>query len=227
MLARIKALFIFIQFSITVGIVVVAMFFFKKKIHTIIKIWMKFQVMCLGIKIEEVGKLDESCDMVLMNHQSMLDIIIMEHIHSKHLAWVGKKEITDLFFFGHIMKMPEMISVDRENKSGLIKLINDSKDRLSKGRPIAMFPEGTRSNGEQLLKFKAGSSMVASKLGLRVQPVILINTRGILDSQNLKVTSGTVKVIYLEPVQAKRKSTWFEDTEILMNEVLQNELKKA
>jgi len=227
MLARIKALFIFIQFSITVGIVVVAMFFFKKKIHTIIKIWMKFQVMCLGIKIEEVGKLDESCDMVLMNHQSMLDIIIMEHIHSKHLAWVGKKEITDLFFFGHIMKMPEMISVDRENKSGLIKLINDAKDRLSKGRPIAMFPEGTRSNGEQLLKFKAGSSMVASKLGLRVQPVILINTRGILDSQNLKVTSGTVKVIYLEPVQAKRKSTWFEDTEILMNEVLQNELKKA
>ncbi len=227
MLARIKALFIFIQFSITVGIVVVAMFFFKKKIHTIIKIWMKFQVMCLGIKIEEVGKLDESCDMVLMNHQSMLDIIIMEHIHSRHLAWVGKKEITDLFFFGHIMKMPEMISVDRENKSGLIKLINDAKDRLSKGRPIAMFPEGTRSNGEQLLKFKAGSSMVASKLGLRVQPVILINTRGILDSQNLKVTSGTVKVIYLEPVQAKRKSTWFEDTEILMNEVLQNELKKA
>ena len=227
MLARIKALFIAIQFSLTVGIVIIAMYFFKNKIHSIIKIWMKFQVLCLGIKIVEVGKLDESCDMVIMNHQSMLDIIIIEHLHSRHLAWVGKKEITDLFFFGHIMKMPDMISIDRENKSGLIKLINDSKDRIGKGRPIAMFPEGTRSNGEKLLKFKAGSSMVASKLELRVQPIILLNTRAILDSQNFKVNKGTVKIIYLEPVQAKRKTTWFEDTETLMNEVLQNELKKA
>jgi len=226
MLARIKALFIVLQFSITVGVVIIAMYLFKNNVHKVIKIWMKFQIMCLGIKIEQVGVLDESCEMVIMNHQSMLDIIVMEHLHSRHLAWVGKKEITDLFFFGNIMKMPEMISVDRENKAGLMKLIHDAKDRLDQGRPIAMFPEGTRSKGEKLLPFKAGSSMVATKLSLKVQPVIMINTRNILDSQTLKAKAGTVKIIYLEPVQAMRKTTWFADTENKMNEVYQNELKK-
>ena len=37
--------------------------------------------------------------MVIMNHQSLLDIIVIEYIHSRDLAWVAKKEITDLFFW--------------------------------------------------------------------------------------------------------------------------------
>ena len=47
-----------------------------------------------------------------------------------------------------------MISVDRENKAGLIKLLADVKNRLDLGRPIAMFPEGTRSNGTYMESLK-------------------------------------------------------------------------
>jgi 1-acyl-sn-glycerol-3-phosphate acyltransferase len=90
---------IFIQFSISVAIVVVSMYLFKKHVHKIIKIWMACQMKFLGITLEQVGQMDESCDMVILNHQSLLDIIVIEHIHGRHLAWVGKKEITDLPFF--------------------------------------------------------------------------------------------------------------------------------
>ena len=113
-LARIRGIIVLIQFTITVAIVIVAMYTFKKHVHKIIKLWMKLQIFFLGIKIEEHGKMDDSCDMVIMNHQSLLDIIIIEHLHNRNLAWVGKKEITDLFFFGHIMKAPEMITINRE-----------------------------------------------------------------------------------------------------------------
>ena len=121
------------------------MYMFKNHTHKVIKAWMTFQMFVLGIKLETEGTLDESCDMVLMNHQSLLDIIVIEYIHGRDLAWVAKKEISDLFFFGHIIKAPRMISVDRENKAGLIKLLSDVKNRLEIGRPIAMFPEGTLS----------------------------------------------------------------------------------
>lgn len=214
----------FIQFSITVAIVVVAMYMFRKSVHKIIKIWMAVQMKFLGITLEEVGTMDESCDMVILNHQSLLDIIVIEHVHSRHLAWVGKKEITDLPFFGHIMKAPDMITVDRENKVGLIQLLKDAKDRVSKGRPIAMFPEGTRSDGSKLLSFKPGAAMVANKLKLKVQPMIVLNTRNIIDSQKLEATPGTVKIIYLPPVQADKSTDWFKETEALMRETLTNEL---
>lgn len=188
---------------------------------------MKFQMKFLGITLEEVGTLDESCDMVILNHQSLLDIIVIEHIHSRHLAWVGKKEITDLPFFGHIMKAPEMITIDRENKSGLIKLLKEAKDRISKGRPIAMFPEGTRGKGSKMLSFKPGAAMVANKLKLKVQPIVVINTRNILDSQNLESNPGIVKVIYLKPIQADKATDWFKQTEHQMKEIFSQELQKV
>ncbi len=226
MLAQIRGLFVLVQFSVTVAIVIAAMYTFRNHVHKIIKIWMKFQIYLLGIKLEEVGKLDESCDLVLMNHQSILDIIIMEHIHPKHLAWVAKKEITDLPFFGHIIKGPKMISINREDKAGIVYLIKEVKDRLGRGRPIAMFPEGTRSTGKRMFDFKPGAKMIGNKFNLKIQPVIIINTRAILDSKKLTQTPGIVKVIYLEPIQADRKTDWFEQTEKNMKAVFEKEINK-
>ncbi|MDD3054415.1 MAG: lysophospholipid acyltransferase family protein [Aliarcobacter sp.] len=220
---RIRGIILFIQFSITVAITVVLMYIFKNHTHKVIKAWMIFQMYVLGIKLETQGNLDESCDMILMNHQSLLDIIVMEYIHSRDLAWVAKKEITDLFFFGHIIKAPRMISIDRENKAGIMHLFKEARDRLDKGRPIAMFPEGTRSNGKTMLSFRPGAKMLANRFNLRVQPIVLFNTRNIVDSKKLLATPGIVKVIYLEPVQADKNTDWFEKVEEKMNEVFNKE----
>ena len=222
-MSKIRGYFILLQFSITVAITIVLMYVFKKNNHAVRKGWMKLQMKLLGIKLEIVGTLDTSCDMVMMNHQSLLDIVVIEYLHEKNLAWVAKKEISDLFFFGHIIKAPKMISIDREDKSGIVTLLRETKDRLSKGRPIAIFPEGTRSKGTNVSKFKVGAKMVANKYGLRVQPIVLVNTRKILDSKTLEAKPGMVKVIYLDPIQAERKSDWFEKTEEKMREVLKKE----
>ncbi len=37
------------------------------------------------------------------------------------------------------MKAPEMITINREDKTGIVTLLKEGKDRLDKGRPIAMF----------------------------------------------------------------------------------------
>ena len=224
-MARIRGIILLIQFSITVAITVVLMYMFKNHTHKIIKAWMSFQMFVLGIKLETQGTLDETCDMVMMNHQSLLDIIVIEYIHSRDLAWVAKKEIADLFFFGHIIKAPRMISVDRENKAGIIHLLKEAKERLDKNRPIAMFPEGTRSNGKAMLNFKPGAKMIANKYNLKVQPIILFNTRNIVDSKKLRATPGVVKVIFLDSIQADKNTDWFEKTEEKMNEVFDKESK--
>ena len=224
-MARIRGIILFIQFSITVAITVVLMYIFKNHTHKVIKVWMTFQMYLLGIKLQTEGKLDESCDMILMNHQSLLDIIVMEYIHSRDLAWVAKKEITDLFFFGHIIKAPRMISIDRENKSGIIHLLKEAKDRLDKGRPLAMFPEGTRSDGKEMLSFRPGAKILANRYNLKVQPIVLFNTRNIVDSKKLLATPGVVKVVYLEPIQADKNTDWFEEIEVKMNEVFNKESK--
>lgn len=222
---KIRGLIVAIQFSISVAIVVVCMYIFRSHAHKVIKIWMNVQMFFLGIKLEIEGELDESCDLIIINHQSLLDIIVMEYIHSRHIAWVAKKEITDTFFFGHIIKAPKMISIDRENKAGLVFLLSEVKDRLSLGRPIAMFPEGTRSDGTYMGEFKPGAKMVGNKFNLRVQPVVMFNTRNIVDSQKLEAAPGVVKIVYLKPVTASKDTSWYEDTEKNMREIFEKEYK--
>ena len=226
MLAKLRGFITLIQFSFTVAIVIILMYLLPiNQAVWVRKTWAKMQIKLLGITLEIHGEIDPNTQMIAMNHQSILDIVVMESIDcDRNTAWVAKKEIAELFFYGHILKAPKMIIVDRENKAGLIKLLKDVKDRLAHNRPIAIFPEGTRSDGKRLLKFKTGAKIVAQKCDLKVQPVLMFNTRDVLDSKTLKATPGIVKVMFLDPLDPKENPDWFSDMEKSMNEVFYKEI---
>ena len=224
-LNKIRALFALAQFTITVSVVIICMYIFKNSNHKIRRVWAKMQMKLMGVTVIITGKLDPDAQMLLMNHQSMLDIIVMESLHPKNLAWVAKQEIAKIPWVGHILKVPKMIIVERESKTSLVKLLRDAKDRITNKRPIAIFPEGTRTDGKKLRKFKAGAKMIADKNNLLVQPVVIVGTKKIFDSQNLTQQSGKVKIVFLPSVQAKRKTTWYEECENMMDETLKKELR--
>jgi len=222
--AKIRAGLILANFIVTVPFIIVLMYLFKKNpviSHKIRAGWSKLQMKILGIKVESQGAQDLDADMVLMNHQSLLDIMIMESLHNKNLAWVAKKEIADMFFYGHILKAPDMIIIDRENRTGIVTLLKESSDRLEKGRPIAIFPEGTRSDGCRLLDFRPGAKLIAERVNAYVQPVVFIGTRHIMDSLDFTHNPGTVKVIYLDAIEAKKGTDWYDQVWQAMEKTLQ------
>ena len=223
-MGKFRALFTIIQMIITVTITIILMYMFKKYNRKIRIAWASMQMKLLGIKLEIQGSIDESADMYLMNHQSVMDIILFEYLFARNTAWVAKKEIADIPWFGRILKAPDMIIVERESKSALVKLLKDTKEKLGQNRPIAIFPEGTRTDGKRLRKFKVGAKMMANKYKLKVQPLVIIGSLEILDSKKLTQTPGTVKIICLPTVEAQKGTTWYEDTEVLMRETLQKEL---
>lgn len=126
--------------------------------------------------------------------------------------------------FGHILRAPKMISIDRSDKRSIIKIIKESKERIAQGRVIAMFPEGTRGKGNKLLKFQSGGKILAQKLNLKVQPVIITNTRKILDSQKFEAHSGEINVVFMKSVDPKENENWYEDLKNDMEKCLKNEL---
>ncbi len=225
MLSKIRAVLTVLQFTITVSVVIICMYIFKNNNHKIRRLWAKMQMKLMGVELIVKGDLDPNAQMLLMNHQSILDIVVMESLHPKNLAWVAKQEIAKIPWFGRILKAPRMIIVERESKTSLVKLLRDAKDRIAKKRPIAIFPEGTRTDGKKLRKFKAGAKMIADKNNLLVQPVIIIRTKEIFDSQKLTQQSGKVKVIFLPSIQSQRKTPWYEESEEIMAETLKKELR--
>ena len=171
------------------------------------------------------GEEDPATQMFLINHQSDLDIGVMETVSKKDLAWVAKKELFDVPFFGLAMSMPEDIPIERKSKTSLIKLLKNAKDRLNKGRVITMFPEGTRSRNGRMLPFKSGAKVVADKYHLRVQPVVLIETAKYYDIKRFFYMPGTIKVIFLESFIADANDTqWLTNLQKTMQKVYNDEL---
>ena len=217
---RIRFIFTYFQFFITVSIVILLMFLFRKHNHAIRNKWGMLQLKLLGIKLESIGEINNNSNLLLLNHQSMVDIIIFEAISKKNIAWVAKKEIAQLPIYGNILTLPKMIVIDREDKTGLNKLLKETKLKKNiENRPVAIFPEGTRGKGKKLLKFKSGSKIIAQRNNMLVQPIILINTRKRMDTQNFLAESGTVKIIYLPAVKAIKGTNWFEQMEKDMNTI--------
>jgi len=174
---------------------------------------------------EVKGEEDPAAQMFLINHQSDLDIGILETTSKKDLAWVAKKELFDVPFFGLAMSMPEDIPIERKSKTSLLKLLKNAKDRLNKGRVITMFPEGTRSTTGVMLPFKSGAKVVADTYKLRVQPIVLIETAKYYNIKKFYYMPGRVKVIYLDSFIAdKADENWLNELRETMQKVYDDEL---
>ena len=171
------------------------------------------------------GKEDPEAQMFLVNHQSDLDICVLETITNKDITWVAKKALFEVPFFGLAMSMPEDIEVERESKTSLIKLLRAAKDRLKKKRVITMFPEGTRSRGHKMLPFKSGAKVIADQYKLKVQPIVLIETAKCYNIKRFYYVPKTIKVIFLESFTAdKNDADWLKNLREKMQKVYDNEL---
>jgi len=209
-LSKIRGFYVMIEFVITVLITIVLMYAFRNHTHSIRRKWGHLQTFLMGFSIKQTGEANPATTLLVLNHQSLVDIVALETIYPKNLCWIAKKEIEDIPLFGHIIPAPRMISIDRKDKRSIIKMIKEGKERVSEGRVLAMFPEGTRGRGDRLLKFQSGAKILAEKLDLIVQPAIIVGARHILDSKSLDAHGGEVKVIYLDPINPKEDEAWFE-----------------
>lgn len=224
---KLRAVFFAVEFTISITIVLIVFQFIKKdqnKIWKITKIWAKSQCIAAGAKIELIGKIDENTQMIIANHQSIFDIVALDEISSRSLCFVAKKEISDIPILGNVMPISQQISIDRNDKRSSVKVLKEAKTRVNEGRIITMFPEGTRNDGKTILEFKDGAKLVADKLDLKVQPIILVNTLPVMNSKDFTARSAKVKIICL-PIIDRSNPNWFENAQKEMQNVLTKELK--
>ena len=227
--AKIRFYYSVIVITSIAGVVMVPlMLLFRSSTSKILHKYNRLILKLIGGKVESKGKRDNSADMFIINHQGVIDIIAMEASEYTDIRWVAKRQLFDAPWFGNLLRLPDMVNVDRENKSGLIKLIKDAKytKEADKHRTLAIFPEGTRSDNQELRVFKAGAKIVAEKLSLRVQPVIITNSKKLLDQHELTAHSTTVHIEYLDTFTANRSDKeWYKNLQSTMQNIIDSEKK--
>ncbi|MBM0637649.1 1-acyl-sn-glycerol-3-phosphate acyltransferase [Campylobacter sp. VicNov18] len=221
---RIKALYFWVLFVVSVAFVVLCFCFTHSQniLWKIRKIWARTQKYILSYEQELVGEFDLNANMILMNHQSTLDIIALEELYPKNLCWVAKKELGQIPFFKIAINKPKLLCIDRKNPRDLVRVLKEAKERLKEKRVLAIFPEGTRSRGDKLLKFQSGAKILSEKLNLKVQPILLVDSAQILDTKSFSAKKGKLKIICMDLVDLQDEK-WLENTRKKMQEILDQE----
>jgi len=213
-----------ISFNTAVFMIPALMLLGKRK-GTIVHHINRLTLYMMGGKLEQAGTMDTTADLYVMNHQGIVDIIGLEALQNNHLRWVAKKELFDALWFGNLLRHGEMISLDRSSKAGLRKLIKDVEESKEVyHRAVAIFPEGTRADDQPLLNFKQGTNMIAKKLELRVQPIVITGSKWVLNEHIKTGHNGTVKYEFLPAFDVKSDDKdWFDTLRVDMQKVIDDE----
>jgi 1-acyl-sn-glycerol-3-phosphate acyltransferase len=126
----------------------------------------------LDKKIIDKRKADFSKPSVIIaNHHSFLDILIMLMFHPK-VVMVTNNWVYNSPFFGIVVRYADFILAS----DGLENQLEKAAELVKKGYSIVVFPEGTRSATIDVNRFHKGAFYLAEKLQLDIQPIILHGT---------------------------------------------------
>jgi len=137
----------------------------------------------LGIKnrvtgMENLPNTELGSCVLLVKHQSTWETFSMVTLMPHPLAFVFKKELLYVPFFGWAMSRMDMIHIDRSQRAqAFTKVVEQGKRLMAQGVWVIMFPEGTRIARGQKGVYKAGGTRLAIETGAPVIPVAVTSAK--------------------------------------------------
>ena len=137
---------------------------------------------------------------LLCKHQSTYETFLMPAIMPRALAYVFKKELLSIPFFGWSIGSLDMIHIDRKHGSRAFhKVVEQGKRLLAQGIWVIMFPEGTRVARGEAGEYKTGATRLAIMSGVPVVPIAVTSAK-CWPRKSFVKTPGVVDVSIGQPI---------------------------
>lgn len=117
-----------------------------------IRLWFATILKIIGIKTIVNGKIKSGNYLIISNHSSWLDIIILGSTFKT--TFLSKIEVSRWPIIGRITTAVDMLFIDRGARHAASIAVDGISEFISNNRNVTIFPEGTSSGGKGLLKFK-------------------------------------------------------------------------
>jgi len=202
----------------------------KRFRHRIIIGWTQFVVLwaqlTCGLRYKVIGlehlKDLENPVIVLSKHQSAWETFYLQSLFFPACT-VLKKELLSIPFFGWGLASLQPIAINRsEPRKSLVELKKQSQNRLNEGLNIILFPEGTRVEVGQRVKYARSGADIAKKNKALIVPISHnAGTFWSVNGNKFLKKSGTITVVIGEPINCESIDTkvvtqnienWIEDT---------------
>ena len=140
----------------------------------------------------------------VFNHQSQLDVPILAALLRRDFTGVAKKELQKDPTFAAMGWLADVAYVDRTDSGAARAALEPAVASLRLGKSLVIAPEGARSPTPTLLPFKKGAFHLAMQAGVPMVPIVIRNAGEIMPAHSLLISSGTVQVAVLPPVDTSK-----------------------
>ena len=174
-----------------------------------VKFGFKFVTFPAGMKrvvlgLENVPK--DTAVLYVSNHRSLADIPMAYITVPNLMGFVAKVEIKKAPFLSWWMELVNCLFLDRSDMRAGMKMILDGIDSIKQGYSIFIAPEGTRSQGNELLPFKEGSLKMADKTNCPIIPVAISGTDDVFENSFPWIKRSTCVIEYGKPIYPEQLS---------------------
>lgn len=161
----------------------------------------------VGVTVHVTGREHlpvEGAALIAAKHQSAFDTVIWFTL-VPDVAYVMKKELFSIPFYGWFARRAPMIGVDRAGGGKAMRqMMREAQEVARQGRQIVIFPEGTRTSPGQRVPYQPGIVALASTLKLPVIPVAT-NSGEFWGRRNFLKRPGVLEVRVLPPLLLPRE----------------------
>jgi 1-acyl-sn-glycerol-3-phosphate acyltransferase len=167
------------------------------------RVWTRAMLWAGGVRVrvhggERIGTGREP-RVFASNHVSWYDVFVLGGTLPRY-SFVAKAEILRIPIFGAGARAVGTVPIERENRKSAFASYEEAAAIVRGGRPVIVFPEGTRGRSYAIRPFKKGPFVLAIAAGVPIVPVIMHGTMPIMPKGSWRVRPGVVDVHVLDAV---------------------------
>jgi 1-acyl-sn-glycerol-3-phosphate acyltransferase len=216
------AYFVFGALLLTViGVVLTKLIPFKRKqmkyaYHVVLSKFVKSLVyLMVNVKKTIINPNNEQFTtpaVIIANHQSFLDILVLVMLHPK-IIMMTNKWVWNSPVFGFVVQMADyQLAENTEAK------LDKIKEKVADGYSIIVYPEGTRNKHGIIQRFHKGAFYLAERLNIDILPIVLHGTGYCMSKNEFLLKDGEMMVKYLDrisPNDAQYGTGYAERTKLI------------
>lgn len=156
--------------------------------------------LCVRLEVLGAARVTGEPAVVVANHASYLDGIVLQAALPAHFAFVIKREVTGVPLVHFLLRSIGAQFVDRHSAAGRVRDARRLLREAHNGSALAFFPEGSIDPKPGLRPFRSGAFAAAARARVPVLPVAIIGSRQRLPPGGMRLRPGRIRVEVLTPL---------------------------
>lgn len=154
------------------------------------------------VKVHGLEHIDPKRTYVIVaNHQSLADIVVLYQIRAQ-FKWVAKESLFRIPFLGWCLGLCKHISLKRKDHGSVRDVYREAIAYIRSGMSVLFFPEGTRSETDEMNLFQSGAFKLAISEKVPILPIAISGTRDAIPKGDWVMKSTVFcNLTVLEPIE--------------------------